>query len=531
MAITGSWWDPTVTTVDKTVTDPTKAITTSVRIDFDAAIDPATIQNSDFLVGGVTPLSVVHYAARPQSVFVTVSALAPDARPAVIVVGAINDLAGNAIVIGGAGATIANATDGIAPTLTLTVGSGTRPVTKDKVNLSLSSNENSSTATVSITVNTIGASFLLSATTTATGIAGGPKVWTGENTQGSAGLYNVRAQATDLNNTTNVGKVGQGFGTLTYDSSKAASLFEVDKGLPAPAFLPVAGGTDDPNAVVSINFVNEGQEYGLITSDAALSLDPAVSKSTNFDTYKTVTVTKVTLDGVNITSQLSSVDNIRFLYKQTGGLTIGDHTLVVEATDVAGNTGAFTHTFKVTQRIPFEIPLVPGWNMVSFPGTPSTPGLDAVFGTTPVTTVMAYDPTTPALWRVATRTRNTSGAFNPFTGTLTTIDSKLAYWVLTETFQSISTLIPRIAGGAAAGATPIQPPTIAILKGWNLVPVIDVTGNLAAGAAVTGYFGSITKARVYHFDTLSGQWTVVAGDPLVGKSYWVFATASGTLVP
>jgi hypothetical protein len=313
---------------------------------------------------------------------------------------------------------------------------------------------------------------------------------------------------------------------MTIDLTKAI-LFEVDNQLPAPDFLPATSGTDDAGAVVSINFVNEGQEYGLVSSDATLSLTPSATKSTNFDTYKTVTVTKATLDGVDITASLSSVDNIRFLYKPPADLTVATHTLVVDATDVAGNTGSFTHTFKVTVRAAFVIPLVPGWNMVSFPNTPSTPGLDDVFGTTPVTKVMAYDPSSAALWRVATRATTADS----FSGTLTEIDSTLAYWVETSTFQSISTLIPRIAGGAAVGGTPSSPPTIAIQKGWNLVPVIDVTGDIASGSAVSGYFGSIAKDRVYYFNTLLGKWELVSGDPLVGRAYWVFASAADTLVP
>jgi len=526
LTITGSWWNPTLTTTDKTVTDATLAKNSVVRIDFDGSIDGNTVQTSDFTVGGVTPISVIHYAGRPGSVFATVAALGPEARPAVTVVGEIKDLAGNAIIIGSAGATKALATDGIAPTLTLIVGSGTRPVTKTKVALSLSSNENASTATVVIRVQTVGALTAASATTTISNPAGGPKVWTSETTPGSSGLFNVNAQATDLNNTSNVGTVGQGIGNMTIDLTKAI-LFEVDNQLPAPDFLPATAGTDDAGAVVSINFTNEGQEYGLKSTNTVLTLTPSDAKSTNFDSYKTVTVTKATLDGVEITTALSSVDNIRFLYKPPSGLTIATHTLVVEATDVAGNTGSFTHTFKVTVRAAFVIPLVPGWNMISFPNTPSSPGLDDVFGTTPVTKVMAYDPSTAALWRVATRATTADS----FSGTLTEIDSKLAYWVETSTFQSISTAIPRIAGGAAVGGTPASPPTIAIQKGWNLVPVIDVTGDIASGAAVSGYFASITQDRVYYFNTLLGKWEVKTGDPLVGKAYWVFASAADTLVP
>lgn len=530
-ATTGSFWDTTSAATNKTNNDPSKGKNTSIRVEFTEAIDASTVTASDFKVAGSTPVTAEAFAGAPKSVFLTVGALAPSDRPKVEVVGSIKDVAGNEMTIP---VSVDPSTDGIAPALTVAVGTATRPVTNTKVSIQITSNENATNLT--ITTVRVGTLHTAGVTSTALVFTGGPKTFSAEASPADSGLYSVFAQASDLNSAANISTAGGS--TVSALSLGGLILFEVDKGLPAPTFLPAAAGVDDRNAVVSINFANEGLEYGLNSAGAnvvpAAQADyDAIAAGTDLDNNGTVTLTKVTLDGSDITSMVSSVDNIQFLYKAAGGLTVGSHTVVVDAKDVAGNTKTFTHTFKINDRAAFSLPLNPGWNMISFPGTPANAAIDAVIGNTPVTVVMAYDSSSAARWKVATRTRKDDGTFTAFTGTLTAIDPKLGYWVSTDTFQAISTLIPRMAGGAATGETPVQPPAVNIMKGWNLVPVIDTTGDKMAGdnIAVGTYFSGLTTSRIYTFDTLNGKWVAVTANVQVGKSYWVYATANGTLVP
>lgn len=534
---TGSFWDTTSVATDKTNNTVTTGSTTSIRVDFDATLDAGTVGRTDFTVDGVTPLDAVVYAGRPATAFLTVTAFAPDARPAVAVNGSIKDLAGNELKND---ATPAVAVDGIAPGLTLSAGSGGRPVTNGAMVVTLSSNENASTATVIISVGNITTDTKEIVAATAVPPTGGPTQWTGTITPVTTGLHNVYAVATDLNVTTNTGTVGQnGAGAVVIDLTKAI-LFEVDKGIPAPGFIPLST-TDDNTPVISINFSDEGKEYGLNATGVHTTV--AASVVTNFDTHGTITVVSATLDGVDISGSLSTADSIRFLHASSA-LAIGSHVVKIKAKDEAGNEVEFTNTFTVTARASASIPLVPGWNMISFSGNPADTAIDAVIGTVPVTTVMAYDPTNPALWLIATR----ASSADTFSGTLTNISSSLGYWVYTDTFESITTLIPRVAGGADGGATPTTPPTISLVKGWNLVPVIDVTGNKTSADASdiipATYFGSVgTITRVYWFDTLNNTWVIVSHGSAVatgtddatrvkiGRAYWVFSTAVGTLTP
>ena len=536
-AVTGSWWDTAKTTDDKTETSVTLALNTSIRLDFDAALDDTTVQLTDFEVDDSTPLSFSWFSTRAQSVFLTVAALSPNARPKIEVVAEVRDKAGNKV----ASDVITNATDGIAPTLTLAPTD--RPVTKAAQSITLTSNENASTATVNLEVVQITNSTTAGAPTVVP-VTGGPTTWSGSISPSANGLYNVRADATDVNVTTNTGSVGQATaGGATIDLTKA-TLFEVDKGIPAPIFIP-STTTDDPNAIISVNFVDEGKEYGL-NSDGIHTNTPA-DVVTTFDTHATVTVSSATLTGsdlvaVDIAAAISSADGIQFLYKHPTALAEGDHTIKIKVKDEAENEVEFTNTFKVTARAQFSIPLVPGWNMVSFPADPTDPAIDAVIGTSvPVTAVMAYK---DGVWLIATREKDSAGVFGTFAGNLSAINSKLGYWVFTDTFEPIKTLIPRLAGGAPSGSTPRQPPTVKIVPGWNLVPVLDVTGDETAAAAsdidADVYFASLADVtRVYNFDTQLSTWNAVVLDAVNitgdkvrhGKAYWVYSTKAGTLAP
>jgi hypothetical protein len=536
-AVVGSWWDSSKTTDDKTETDVALADPEFIRLDFDGPVDGNSIARTDFRVDGVTPLDVFHFSGRAQSVFLMVPAQAANARPKIEIVSAVLDLAGNELKSD----VVDPSTDGIAPTIGATPGSGDRPVTNDSISIAVTANEDSTS--VVLTVGRIEDQSLVPSSSVVT-VSGGPQSWTATRSFSIPGVYNVFTQATDLNSATNVGSVGlaQTGPVFLTSTDSVAVLFEVDTGIPAPGFLP-ATDTDDPNAFLSADFVNEGLEYGL-KADGDFTTDPAdVALGTDFDSYGTVILVSAELDDVDITSEISTTDNVRLLYKASG-LNDGAHTLVITVQDLAGNEAEFTHTFSVVERAPLAIPLVPGWNLVSFPGSPADPAIDSVFpATVPVTVVMAFD-AGQQLWLTATRERDSEGNLGPFSGNLTTINPNWGYWVLTDTFQPISTLIPRTTGGATLGQTPVQPPSIILVIGWNLVPILDPTGDRTPGGvgvlgplAPDDYFSGVTAdiSRIYDFNTLTGRWVPVELNATptlaIGKAYWVFMTAAGTVTP
>ena len=144
--------------------------------------------------------------------------------------------------------------------------------------------------------------------------------------------------------------------------------------------------------------------------------------------------------------------------------------------------------------------------------------------------MITYDPLNPdavtGAWKSATR-----GADGKLSGSLATIDSKHAYWVNSASFLPIKANIPD-AGFAAT------PPVIAVTAGWNMVPVVSLTGA-APGALISAdtYFASLPSwVTAYSFDPQAATaWTKVTPksfqNVVVGKGYWLYSTAAGILVP
>ena len=259
------------------------------------------------------------------------------------------------------------------------------------------------------------------------------------------------------------------------------------------------------------------------------------------DSYDSVTVTSFTLNGTDITDSVKTTDNETFLVSLEG-IAIGDHEIEIQAMDQAGNEldKALSVEFEVEERDDFTKRLSPGWNLVSIPGEPADSDISVVFGSdVEVRTIYTYDPVIPGGWMVAVRETLDSD----WQGDLTDITARRGYWVLSDAIQDWDVSIPRIAGGAVGTGTPIQPPVIALYAGWNLVPVIDVTGDFAgSGISAQTYLQSLDDgldlARVLGFDTITNSWSTVmapesgdSGTLEYGRAYWVFVRQAGSLVP
>ena len=231
------------------------------------------------------------------------------------------------------------------------------------------------------------------------------------------------------------------------------------------------------------------------------------------------------VDEVDITDALVTTDNVIFLYKASD-LAKGDHVVSVSATDDAGNELEDEElTLTVVEREPFDLELKPGWNLVSLPGTPTNTSINAVIPADhPASTILTYD--AEAGWMTAIRSED-----GTWLGTLMSVDAMRAYWIQTDSFESISVDIPRISAGTSVL------PTIALSAGWNFVPVIDVSGELSHGAEAhlaESYFSGADVNSVYTFDTLTGMWEKVdleEGLLKVGYGYWVHATEEGVIAP
>ena len=575
-AETGRNWNSSLTTEDskdKTEYRVTKAVASSVLVVFDEHLDISSVSASDFEVNGSTPADATPQnvtvrndsedgdgnpaiAGNPQDigeargyVFLHLSSdLNADAEPKVELVGEVLDLAGNEQDTG----VDNDATDRIAPTLTVKISEGNRPVTKDKVNLIITSDEVIGSPTIEFVEVTSHSGDAEVTPDSDRGMSTPKFVSSTEYTAVVSagnyvdGLYTIHVKATDAAGG-NIGMKGDMSGAIDVSDDTSAILFEHDEAIGDIDVDPRDGDpedsfeTDDANTYIRIDFSPEGREYDNAMYDHDMDGmhddddDPATPDVTNpdataeiigddLDTHAVVTIVSATLNGEDISGALqsNSAGNV-FLYKAPEGLAIGDHDLEVIAEDAAGNRHlvAETATITITERKPFSLALNPGWNLVSIPGEPADPDINVVIPAdrTDITSVLAYDPSVPGLWLSASR-----GADGMFSGTLKNITSTRGYWIETNTFNALPVMIPKQSPGQARVL-----PTIPLAKGWNMVPVLDVDGDFEIDNADT-YFAGLQDVRAYTFDTITNRWELKT-EVEIGRGYWVYVSSAGIIVP
>jgi len=500
-AETGQNWDG-----DAIVTDATEADRTIVRVIFNEDLDGDSVHASDFEVDGDTPSAANWYSGAASSVFLTVdTSLASNAKPGVALVGEIQDKALNAV------STIAAATavDGIATGLSVSV----EALDKAGVSIDVTADEPLLTAPT-ITVNG-------SATDVGSVSVIGTNAFRADYTPtAGSGIYNVQVSVSDT-----AGNI-QTAGTATSDAD-GAILFQIDGSIPDPATVPADGASiSDTSPFIEITWADEATEYGIAAAASSTSVQaPLASGAVDMDTYANVTLTKLTLDGVDILGTENKEGDSTWVIA-TDDLALEEHELIFSGVDEAGNEKAdVTVKFTVVERAAFEISLSTGWNLISFPGAPKTPAInDVISAAHPIDTVLTYDPRSASGWQIARR-----GDDGLFSG-IDNLSQGLAYWVRTTRFESLDVDIDPIGGG-----TSDHLPTISLATGWNLVPVIDVKdgGSDSQTITVADYFKTVSPERVYSYSTAQDRFEQVGatGSLTLGQGYYVYMAAADVLVP
>ena len=558
----GRSWDSGLSTGksdDKTEYRVSKADRTSVLVVFDEHLDDATVTAADFEVDDSQPIDAEVHNVKVRDdvdtdsemdgmqggdgnsavkgddvqdvgtnrgyVFLTVDEMDPNAQPKVELVGEVSDVAGNRLKSG----RDSEADDRVAPTLTVAVTEGDRPVTKDKVNLTIMSNENIGTPAVTyhMVKSSDGDATVDSQARRAPVVFKSATEYTAVIDPAADGLYTVHVTAQDSSGG-NMGAKGDNSGAIDVDGETSAILFERDTEAPDLDVNPDEAGNqsefsiDDPNAFIRIDFSDEANEY-----DASEDED-GKRVGDDLDTHGMVTIVSAMLGDMDISDSLQANEGSNVFLFHASGLDLGEHKLKVTAMDEAGNKHAspVEATITITERKPYSLALNPGWNLVSIPGEPMDSDINTVMADHPATQVLTYDPSVPGGWLTALR-----GSDGSFSGTLTNITAGRAYWIETPTFQGLKVDIPK----QAVGANVL--PAINIVQGWNLIPILDLDGDFEMDDATDddNYFSGLSDGSVtgiYTFNTITGSWSSVdETDVEIGKGYWVYATKAGVIVP
>ena len=382
-------------------------------------------------------------------------------------------------------------------------------------------------------------------------------VWSedlGGNAGGSSGWTNAAGDGDPVS--------GDALDLVALDD--AGLLIEVDRGL-AEAIPEVLPSTDDDlvtesaNPYMQLKFSETTENTADITfvgvegvDASAAGVTPVVEAVTGIDTvtapfrsvkdgtdtvaldaHKKVTLTAVTLDDTDVSDSVGpgmSTTGDKFTVALRG-LAAGEHTLTYSAVDEAGNELTDVEVdFEVQAHAAYKIAIRPGWNLISFPGTPADTGIGDVMGTgLDAAIVLGYQ---NGAWVSAIRNEG------EWLGTLTDIVGGYGYWVQTTVFESISAVIP------SADPTDVLP-SVPVIAGWNLLGIVDISQG-AAGSEPIGkqeaddYFVSIDWRVGYYFRNASNDWQKIVPDAepsdgeaeiLNGKGYWIWSIRPGKLVP
>ena len=306
--------------------------------------------------------------------------------------------------------------------------------------------------------------------------------------------------------------------------------------------------TESSSPIVSISFPAEEGEYAVCSGNGCGGDNPDAGFS---DSHAGVTIAAVTLDDNDAMGQLSRVNASKFALLASD-LALGVHEVEYMAIDDAGNVATFEFTFSVVEREPYELNVQPGWNLISFPGTPGDPSLGGVIPSgARISPVLAYQ---DGDWLTAVV--NSEGMWG---GNLKRFEAGFGYWLLATTYATLNPLIPE----HERTDTPLTAP---VRHGWNLLGVMDIfqspagmpPGPDGGDGEADNYFGSIPWRIAYTYDTVHSLWVrsipgadrtapedttadergfrlvdgeVVTQEILNGKGYWVWSAEPGTLAP
>ena len=507
---------------NEAVTNAGKGDPTTVRVVFNEALDDGSLTASDFRVNGVAPSDYAWSDKHPESVFLKVASLDSAARPLVEVTGDIADTAGN---IRPGGLKVENAMDGISPTLEVDIEPTYH---KEEVTIRVRSNE------PLLTVPTIN----LNGSDSPAGLSVPRLIATDHystvfKSPTQPEIFNVNVSAQDTS--ANAASIGE---ALPGDDD--AITFEIDKDLPAPTSITLPG--HDP-VVVADGISDDAYKITTMNPFITIEWDSEASEYDE-DSHKTVDFTDLMIGDFEVNTPMGEETGARSdwgddspvvfnvtkptvnrLLISARGLALGEYTMTFNGADELGNVrdDDVKIKIKVVEPDPFEIKLTPGWNLVSLPAEPQMSGINDVVGADhPASIVLTYDPTQPGAWLSSSR-----GDDGVFAGSLESIGARTAYWIFTDGFDSIKVPITRPTGG---GVTLL--PTVNLVAGWNLLPVLDVGGAAASGddaLSVGDYVENVV--RTYEYDSSSDRFDQLSGVLQIGRGYWVYLSKATVLVP
>ena len=294
----------------------------------------------------------------------------------------------------------------------------------------------------------------------------------------------------------------------------------------------------NPITFLSLEFANEADEYTgdskktVSVTGASLETLSAGSIKANDDIAATADI-EVTGTAEVDAAAIQTSDSITYVIALSE-IALGNYRLKVNYEDVAGNADSFGYVFQINPPAPEKVKVVPGWSLVSIPGTPADKSIGGVLEGSAVTDVWSLNNETK-VWEFARQDEN-----GEWMGTLTQMSDGRAYFVRSTTFDPISVLTERF----SPQRTPSQ---YTVTAGWNGIGYTPA-GN-ETQISVDAYLSSLgasgwgmirawdASATPPQYETYFSSGAMTDGFPhdggvaivQEGKGYLLFATRNGVI--
>ena len=249
-----------------------------------------------------------------------------------------------------------------------------------------------------------------------------------------------------------------------------------------------------------------------------------------FDDPARVTLNSIEFDGFEVASDVRvSVEKNEFVYWPLE-MEFGEHRVVGDATDAAGNNVEFMFGFTSSKPDPFILRLQPGWNAISIPARPLTDDFESLFHNPAIRSVVQWrGGGVPDPWAMVLRRNGVWTGVNGYDDTINFYPFDGIWVYATEETKQIVELryIPYVPGGPVTL-------DLTILDGWYHVGITQL-GYLHLGDQfgrdLTDSKGNSISARDYLGARLAYRWdsgnqrlvTLEPHDPVkLGEALWVF---------
>lgn len=249
-----------------------------------------------------------------------------------------------------------------------------------------------------------------------------------------------------------------------------------------------------------------------------------------------VSLASAKFDGENILDAFEVVNGNKFVYWPLS-MNQGEHSVVVDAFDAAGNEISFDFEFATTRRGDFVLPLIAGWNAVSVPADPIDPAIENVFTDPAIEMVVSWDPYGIELpWAASFRDGDVWVPWQYGRG-ITKIQAGSGFWVRSSRFiEQPITLTQGMLTQERRPVTSDYRGGCGSNAGWFFVGVTDVNGDQTQNhfgeplkdhdnvvLTVGEYLGKYIR-HTYSWDPIEAKYRELSeGDAvLIGEGIWYY---------